>query len=81
MQPLSIDIKKRIALVIIILFLNGCSWLNPFLYFKGESGDRSNLPVEVEELIEMAEYCNRAIILQQEKINYMRYEIMNFHIM
>ena len=60
MQPLSIDIKKRIALVIIILFLNGCSWLNPFLYFQGESGDRSTLPVDVEELIEMAEYCEEA---------------------
>ena len=34
--------------------------MNPFLYFQGESGDRSTLPVEIEELIEMAEYCEEA---------------------
>ena len=34
--------------------------MNPFLYFQGESGDRTTLPVEVEELIEMAEYCEEA---------------------
>ena len=82
MQPLSIDIKKRIALVIIILFLNGCSWLNPFLYFKGESGDRSNLPVEVEELIEMAEYCNRAYnsATRENKLYEIRNNEFSYHV-
>ena len=52
--------KKNWKFIIITLFLSGCSWLNPFLYFQGESGDRSTLPVDVEELIEMAEYCEEA---------------------
>ena len=60
MQPLLTDIKKKTLIIIASLFLSGCSWLNPFLYFQGESGDRSTLPVEVEELIEMAEYCEEA---------------------
>ena len=60
MQPLLTDIKKKTLIIIASLFLSGCSWLNPFLYFQGESGDRSTLPVDVEELIEMAEYCEEA---------------------
>ena len=82
MQPLSIDIKKRIALVIITLFLSGCSWLNPFLYFKGESGDRSNLPVEVEELIEMAEYCEEAYrsATNENKLYEIRNNEFSYHV-
>ena len=57
MQPLLTDIKKNTLIVIASLFLSGCAWLNPLIYFQGESGDRTTLPVEVEELIEMAEYC------------------------
>ena len=60
MQPLLTDIKKNTLIVIASLFLSGCAWLNPLIYFQGESGDRTTLPVEVEELIEMAEYCEEA---------------------
>ena len=60
MQPLLTDIKKKTLIVITSLFLSGCAWLNPLIYFQGESGDRSTLPVEIEELIEMAEYCEEA---------------------
>ena len=61
MQPLLTDIKKKTLIVITSLFLSGCAWLNPLIYFQGESGDRTTLPVEVEELIEMAEYCEDAL--------------------
>ncbi len=60
MQPLLTDIKKKTLIIIASLFLSGCPWLNPFLYFQGKSGDRSTLPIDVEELIEMAEYCEEA---------------------
>ena len=60
MQPLLTDIKKKTLIVIASLFLSGCAWLNPLIYFQGESGDRTTLPVDVEELIEMAEYCEEA---------------------
>ena len=60
MQPLLTDIKKNTLIVIASLFLSGCAWLNPLIYIQGESGDRTTLPVEVEELIEMAEYCEEA---------------------
>ena len=60
MQPLLTDIKKNTLIVIASLFLSGCAWLNPLIYFQGESGDRTTLPVEVEELIEMAKYCEEA---------------------
>jgi hypothetical protein len=43
-----------------ILLLSGCAWLNPFLYFQGDSGDKTTLPIAIEELIEMAEYCDEA---------------------
>jgi DNA-directed RNA polymerase subunit beta len=49
------SIKKLVTIVATILLLSGCSYLNPFLYFQGELGDKTTLPVAVEELIEMAE--------------------------
>ena len=57
-QLLGISIKKILTAITISLILSGCTALNPLLYFEGESGDKTTLPVEVEELIEFAEYCN-----------------------
>ena len=48
-----------IALCFSIL-IGGCTALNPLLYFEGKSGTKDTLPVAVEELIEMAEYCDDA---------------------
>ena len=45
-------------MVSLVLLLSSCTSLNPLLYFQGESGDKTTLPVAVEELIEFAEYCN-----------------------
>ena len=52
----------------ISLLLSGCTWLNPLIYYEGKSGSRDTLPVEVEELIEMAEYCDEAY--ENRKENY-----------
>ena len=52
--------KLTITMVSLVLLLSSCTSLNPLLYFQGESGDKTTLPVEVEELIEMAGYCNEA---------------------
>ena len=52
--------KLTITMVSLVLLLSSCTYLNPLLYFQGESGDKTTLSVEVEELIEMAEYCNEA---------------------
>ena len=60
MQHLGINIKKLITVITISLFLSGCTWLNPFIYYEGDSGTKDTLPVAVEELIEMAGYCNEA---------------------
>ena len=48
--------KHTIITIGMTLLLSGCSWLNPLIYFEGESGTKDNLPVSLEELIEMAEY-------------------------
>ena len=50
--------KLTITMVSLVLLLSSCTYLNPLLYFQGESGDKTTLPVAVEELIEFAEYCN-----------------------
>ena len=52
--------KHTIITIGMTLLLSGCSWLNPLIYFEGESGTKDNLPVRLEELIEMAEYCEEA---------------------
>ena len=45
-------------LVLAIAFLVGsCSALNPYLYSDGDKGSPETLPVKVEELVEMAQYC------------------------
>ena len=43
----------------ITLLLNSCTFSNKFISMDGESGDKTTLPVEVEVLIEMAEYCEK----------------------
>ena len=50
----------------ISLLLSGCTWLNPLIYYEGKSGSRDTLPVAVEELIEMAEYCDEAYENREE---------------
>ena len=82
MQPLLTDIKKKTLIIIASLFLSGCSWLNPFLYFQGESGDRSTLPVDVEELIEMAEYCEEAYrsATNENKLYEIRNNEFSYHV-
>ena len=68
MQHLGINIKKIVTVTAISLLLSGCTWLNPLIYYEGKSGSRDTLPVEVEELIEMAEYCDEAY--ENRKENY-----------
>ena len=74
--------KKNWKFIIITLFLSGCSWLNPFLYFQGESGDRSTLPVDVEELIKMAEYCEEAYLsaTNENKLYEIRNNEFSYHV-
>ena len=56
--------------------------MNPFLYFQGESGDRSTLPVDVEELIEMAEYCEEAYrsATNENKLYEIRNNEFSYHV-
>ena len=68
MQLHGINIKKILTVTAISLLLSGCTWLNPLIYYEGKSGSRDTLPVEVEELIEMAEYCDEAY--ENRKENY-----------
>ena len=55
---------KFIIVMVMSLVLSGCAFTNLFLFRGGESGDRSTLPVRLETLIEMAEYCK---IIYSEK--------------
>lgn len=82
MQHLGTNIKKKTLIIIASLFLSGCSWLNPFLYFQGKSGDRSTLPVDVEELIEMAEYCEEAYhsATNENKLYEIRNNEFSYHV-
>ena len=66
MQHLGINIKKIVTVTAISLILSGCTWLNPLIYYEGKSGSRDTLPVAVEELIEMAEYCDEAYENREE---------------
>ena len=54
--------KSRLLFITLCLsfLISGCTWLNASLYYEGESGTRDTLPIELTELIEMAEYCNEA---------------------
>lgn len=44
--------------MVIALLLSGCAATNEFLETGGKEGNRDTLPVKLETLIEMAEYCN-----------------------
>ena len=78
--------KKNWKFIIISLILsfsvNSCSWMNPFLYFQGESGDHTTLPVELKELIEMAEYCEEAYrsATEENKLYEIRNNEFSYHV-
>jgi len=74
-QLLSVGIKKCLVIITTSLILSGCAWLNPLIYFEGESGGRDTLPVAVEELYEMSEYCVEAYHSANEENKL--YEIRN----
>ena len=82
MQRLGTSIKKLVTIVATILLLSGCSYLNPFLYFQGELGDKTTLPVAVEELIEMAEYCEDAYLAatKENKLYEIRSNEFSYHV-
>ena len=82
MQHLGICIKKIITVTAISLLLSGCTWLNPLLYFEGKSGSRDTLPIEIEELVEMAEYCNQAYdsATQENKLYEIRNDEFSYHV-
>jgi len=58
---------KSIIIGLGLLSLGGCSYLNPFLYFQGEVGDKGTLPVAVEELIEFASLCEKSYLAATEE--------------
>ena len=69
-------------MVSLVLLLSSCTYLNPLLYFQGESGDKTTLPVEVEELIEMAGYCNEAYkkATNENKLYEIRNNEFSYHV-
>jgi len=64
------------------LILSGCSWLNPFIYFEGKSGGKDTLPVAIEELVEMAEYCEQAYnsANEENKLYEIRNDEFSYHV-
>ena len=58
----------------VALVLSGCATTNEFLEKGGNEGNRSTLPVKLETLIEMAEYCNEVYedgeVLEDEQFSY-----------
>ena len=82
MQHLGTSIKKLITIVATILLLSGCAWLNPFLYFQGESGDKTTLPVATHELIEFAQYCDEAYrsATEENKLYEIRSNEFSYHV-
>jgi len=81
-QLLGTNIKKLITVTAISLLLSGCTWLNPFIYYEGESGTKDTLPVAVEELIEMAGYCNEAYrkATKENKLYEIRNDEFSYHV-
>ena len=51
--------RWKFIIIGLTLLLNSCTFSNKFISMDGDSGDKTTLPVEVEVLIEMAEYCER----------------------
>ena len=74
--------KHTIITIGMTLLLSGCSWLNPLIYFEGESGTKDNLPVRLEELIEMAEYCEEAYrsATDENKLYEIRNNEFSYHV-
>ena len=74
--------KWKYTILGMALLLSGCSWLNPLIYFQGDSGDQTTLPVAVEELIEMAEYCDEAYrkATEENKLYEIRNNEFSYHV-
>ena len=51
--------RLRYTIIGLILLLSSCMSTNKFIGMGGANGTKENLPVGVEVLIEMAEYCER----------------------
>ena len=51
--------KLRYTIIGLILLLSSCMSTNKFIGMGGANGTKEDLPVGVEVLIEMAEYCER----------------------
>ena len=50
----------KINLLFLLLFiLTSCVSTNQFLSMGGANGTKENLPVNIDVLVEMAEYCER----------------------
>ena len=60
--------KSRLLLVTLFssILIGGCVSLNEYLYPEGVSGSKDTLPVNLSELIEMAEYCDEAYENREE---------------
>ena len=68
-RPMLRNTRKSYILLISLLFsflIGSCVSLNAYLYPKGESGSKDTLPVNLSELIEMAEYCNEVYENREE---------------
>ena len=50
---------KRLYILFVAIILTGCMSTNQFLGMGGANGTKENLPVGIEVLLEMAEYCER----------------------
>ena len=74
--------KWKYTIIGMALLLSGCTWLNPLIYFQGDSGDKTTLPVTVEELIEMAEYCDEAYrkATEENKLYEIRNNEFSYHV-
>ena len=74
--------KWKYITIGLTLLLSGCSYLNPFLYFQGDVGDKSTMPVAIEELIEMAEYCEAAYrsANEENKLYEIRSNEFSYHV-
>ena len=49
----------KINLIVLVIVLTSCVSSNRFLSMGGANGTKENLPVKVDVLIEMAEYCEK----------------------
>tara|TARA_B100001964_G_scaffold89747_1_gene100833 strand:- start:484 stop:1281 length:798 start_codon:yes stop_codon:yes gene_type:complete len=53
--------QRRVVILIILIFLLlGCTWTKQFLSRNGDSGDHTTIPIDPNELLEMAYYCDEA---------------------